>query len=169
MLDIEYVPSPDAVVEKMLEVANLDERDVLYDLGCGDGRLVIEAARQYGARAVGFDLDPQRVAEARANVLAADVGALVRIEQADLFTVDLQPASVVMLYLAPNINVRLVPQLQRLAPGSRVISHDYSIAGFEFDDLWVVVAENHRLPGRMREHAVLKWITPLERSAPGDE
>lgn len=168
VLDIEYVPSPRLVVDKMLEVANLDERDVLYDLGCGDGRLVIEAARQYGARAFGFDLDPQRIAEARHNVTAAGLDDLVRIEQADIFTVDLRPATVVTLYLLPSINVRLVPQLAALAPGSRIVSHDYDITGFEFDDLWVVVDENHRMHPKLREHAVLKWTTPLERSPPGD-
>ena len=168
VLDIEYVPTPGPVVDKMLEVANLDERDVLYDLGCGDGRMVIETARQYGARAVGFDLDPQRLAEARNNVAAAGVDGLVRIEHANIFTVDLRPATVVTLYLLPSINVRLVPQLQAMAAGARIISHDYDITGFEFDDLWVVVAENHRKHPRLREHAVLKWTTPLERTRPGE-
>jgi SAM-dependent methyltransferase len=127
--DILYVPTPEAVVSRMLEVARVGPADLVYDLGCGDGRIVIEAARRYGAHAVGFDIDPALVAEARRNVNAAGVQQLVRIEQHDIFELDLSPASVVALYLLPELNVRLLPQLRRLRPGSRVVSHDFDIAG----------------------------------------
>lgn len=162
VLDIEFVPTPHVIVAKMLEVANLRDHDVVYDLGCGDGRLVIEAARQYGARAVGFDLDPVRIAEARANVRDAGLDDLVTIEHRDLFTVDLRPASVVTLYLLPDLNVRLVPQLRQLAPGSRIISHDFAMAGIEYDEVWTIVAEHYRPRPKERDHHVFKWTTPLE-------
>lgn len=127
--DVLYVPTPEAVVDRMLELARVGRDDVVYDLGCGDGRIVIAAARRYGARAVGFDIDPTRVAEARRNVAAAGVEHLVSIEQRDVFELDLTPATVVALYLLPELNVRLLPQLERLRPGSRVVSHDFDIAG----------------------------------------
>jgi ribosomal protein L11 methylase PrmA len=113
----------------MLELARVSRDDLVYDLGCGDGRIVIAAARRYGARAIGFDIDPARVAEARRNVAAAGLERLVRIEQRDIFELDLTPASVVTLYLLPELNVRLLPQLEQLRPGSRVVSHDFDIEG----------------------------------------
>ena len=127
--DVLYVPTPQSIVDKMLELARVERDDVVYDLGCGDGRIVVTAARRYGARAVGFDIDPVRVAEARANVRENGVEQLVTIEQKDIFTLDLSPASVVTLYLLPSLNVQLIPQLQRMKPGSRVVSHDFDIMG----------------------------------------
>lgn len=161
LLDIEYVPTPPAVLDQMLEAADLDDGDLVYDLGCGDGRVVIEAARRYGARGVGIDLDPLRVAEARSNVARAGVGDLVAIEHADIFGVDLRPASVVTLYLLPDLNVRLLPQLRQLDDGARVISHDFPIAGVDYDEIWTIVTEHHRPRPKLREHYVLKWIAPL--------
>lgn len=160
-LDIEYVPTPYVIVEKMLEAANLREDDVLYDLGCGDGRLVIGAARDWGARAVGFDLDPARLAEARANVLAAGVEDLVEIYEANLLHVDLSPASVVTMYLSPELNLALLPALRMLAPGSRVISHDFLIGEIDPDELWTIVAEHFKPRPKEREHHVLRWTAPL--------
>jgi SAM-dependent methyltransferase len=162
---VEFVPTPPSVVDKMLEVANLGERDLVYDLGCGDGRLVVEAARNYGARGVGFDLDPARVLEARGNAEAAGVEHLVTIEHADLFTVDLRPASVLLLYLLPAVLLRLLPKFHQLAPGSRIVSHDYDIEGYDYDDAWVMMAEHHRRHPKVRQHVVLLWTTPLEPSA----
>jgi SAM-dependent methyltransferase len=164
-LDIEYVPTPDNVVVKMLEVAKVKKTDVVYDLGCGDGRLVIAAAKKYGARGVGFDLDPERIAEAKANVEKAGVGDLVTIEQKNIFDVDLSPASVVTLYLLPEINVRLIPQLEKLAPGSRIISHDFDMEGVEYERAWSLIAKHHRPPPETREHYVYKWTTPLKKNA----
>lgn len=160
-LDIEYVPTPYIVVDKMLEAANLSERDVLYDLGCGDGRVVIAAALNYGARAVGFDIDPLRLAEARANVAGVEVGDLVEIVEANLLEVDLRGATVVTLYLSPELNVQLLPALRQLAPGSRIITHDFLIGDIDPDELWTVVAEHFKPRPKEREHAVLRWTTPL--------
>lgn len=168
-LDIEFVPTPTNVVTKMLEVAEITKDDVVYDLGCGDGRLVVEAAKRYGARGVGFDLDPQRIAEARANVEKAKVGHLVTIEQKNIFEVDLSPASVVTLYLLPSINVRLIPQLEQLAPGARIISHDFDMEGVDYEDVWTLRAKHHRPPPKTRDHYVYKWRTPLKKSAPKSE
>ncbi|MBL8941721.1 MAG: 50S ribosomal protein L11 methyltransferase [Myxococcales bacterium] len=165
-LDIEYVPTPRNVVAKMLEVAAITKDDVVYDLGCGDGRLVIAAAKTYGARAVGFDLDPERVAEARANVEKAKVGHLVTILQKNIFDVDLTPATVVTLYLLPELNVRLVPQLEKLAPKARIISHDFDMTGYDPDDIWMIVAEHHRPPPKRRKHYVYLWTTPLVKLEP---
>jgi SAM-dependent methyltransferase len=164
-LDIEFVPTPDNVVRKMLGVAKITKHDVVYDLGCGDGRLVIAAAKKFGAKGVGFDLDPVRVAEARANVEKAGVGHLVTIEQKNIFDVDLSPASVVTLYLLPSINVKLIPQLDKLAPGSRIISHDFGMEGVEYDDVWTIVAKHHRPPPATRDHYVYKWTAPLKKVA----
>src|SRR5512137_2482912 len=127
--DVIYVPTPQSVVDKMLEMAEVRKGDVVYDLGCGDGRIVVTAAKKYGVKAVGFDIDPQRVKEARENVRANQVEHLVTIREADVFTLDLREASVVTLYLLPQLNVRLLPQLAQLKPGSRIVSHDFDMKG----------------------------------------
>jgi SAM-dependent methyltransferase len=127
-LDVPYVPTPQDVVDRMLSVARLGKGDVLYDLGCGDGRIVVSAARTYGARGVGFDLNPERIAEAQANARKAGVDRLVSFQLANLFDTDLSPASVVTLYLLPTVNVQLRPRLwQQLAVGSRVVSHAFDM------------------------------------------
>ena len=129
--DVVYVPTPQPVVNKMLELAKVKKTDVVYDLGCGDGRIVVTAAKKYGARAFGFDIDPKRIKEAQENVEKNGVGDLVTIEQKDIFELDLSPASVVTLYLLPELNVRLIPQLQKLKPGARVVSHDFDMEGVQ--------------------------------------
>jgi SAM-dependent methyltransferase len=121
-----YVESPEAVVSAMLKLAEVTSSDLVYDLGCGDGRIVIAAARDYKAHGVGIDINPDRVEEARANAKKADVGKLVKFEVNDLFEADIHDATVVMLYLLPNLNLRLRPKLlQELKPGSRVVSHEF--------------------------------------------
>ncbi|MCZ7636457.1 MAG: methyltransferase domain-containing protein [Verrucomicrobia bacterium] len=127
--DVVFVPTPQQVVEKMLELAEVKKGDVLYDLGCGDGRIVVTAAKKYGVKAIGFDIDPKRVEESLANVKSNKVEHLVTIKQADIFTLDLREASVVTLYLLPELNVRLMPQLEKLKPGSRIVSHDFDMRG----------------------------------------
>jgi SAM-dependent methyltransferase len=164
--DIEYVPTPENVVEKMMSVAALKKDDVLYDLGCGDGRIVVTAAKRFGLRAKGFDIDPVRVAESRANAKKAGVEHLVTIEQRDIFEVDLSPATVVSLYLLPELNVRLIPQLEKLRPGSRVVSHDFDMKGVTYENVWTVMAKDHRDKTKDREHYVYLWKTPLRRAAP---
>ena len=153
--DIEYVPTPQNVVDKLLDVAKIGRDDVLYDLGCGDGRIVINAAKRFGIKAVGFDIDPKRVAESRANVKSNKVEHLVTIEQQDIFTVDLSKATVVTLYLLPELNVRLIPQLEKLKPGSRVVSHDFDMEGAEPENHWTVIARDHREPEESRALRVL--------------
>ena len=124
--DIHYVPTPDAVVEAMLDVAQVTSTDVVYDLGSGDGRIVIEAARKYGARGVGIELDAELNKQALRNAQKAGVADRVRFVQADFFKVDLSEATVVTLFLSPNINQRLQPKLKReLKPGARVVSHRF--------------------------------------------
>ena len=111
--DVIYVPTPEAVVEAMLQVANVTKNDVVYDLGCGDGRIPVTAARKYGARGVCFDIDPERIKEANANVAKNNVGNLVKVVHADLFEQDLSGASVITLYLLPSLNVKLMPKLMK--------------------------------------------------------
>jgi SAM-dependent methyltransferase len=162
--DIVYVPTPQNVVDKLLDVAKIGKDDVLYDLGCGDGRIVINAAKRFGIKAVGFDIDPKRVAESRANVKSNGVEHLVTIEQKDIFTVDLSKATVVTLYLLPELNVRLIPQLEKLKPGSRIVSHDFDMEGVEPERTWTVIARDHLEP-KNREHYVYLWKTPLQKTA----
>jgi SAM-dependent methyltransferase len=127
-LDVPYVPTPQEVVDRMLALAKVGKDDLVYDLGCGDGRIVVTAARQFGAHGVGIDLNPERIAEARANARKAGVDGRVDLRVANLFDTDLSPASVVTLYLLPNINARLRPQLwQQLRVGSRVVSHAFDM------------------------------------------
>jgi SAM-dependent methyltransferase len=123
-----YVPTPDDVVERMLAVAGVTAADLVYDLGCGDGRIVITAARKYGARGVGVDIDPERIRESQANAKAAGVEGLVRFELADAMKVDVSPATVVTLYLLSSSNLKLRPILTRqLRPGTRIVSHAFSM------------------------------------------
>lgn len=127
-LDVPYVPTPPEVVAKMLEMAEVRRGDLVYDLGCGDGRIVITAAREFGARGVGIDIDPARIVEAKANAAAAGVADRTRFEVADLFESDFSDADVVTLYLLPAINLRLRPQLWRqLKIGTRVVSHEFDM------------------------------------------
>jgi len=129
-----YLATPDHVVAAMHKLAGVTRNDVVYDLGCGDGRIVIAAAKQFGARGVGIDVNPQRIEEARANARKAGVEALVRFEAKDLFDADLKEATVVMLYLLPELNLRLRPKLiAEMKPGSRVVSHSFKIGDWKPD------------------------------------
>jgi SAM-dependent methyltransferase len=127
-----YVPTPQGVVERMLELAEVTSKDVVYDLGCGDGRIVVTAAKKYGARGVGVDIDPDRIREAKANAKEAGVESLVTFVQQDAMTVDVSPASVVTLYLLSSSNLKLRPILTKeLKPGSRIVSHAFSMGDWE--------------------------------------
>ena len=131
-LDVPYVPTPQGVVNRMLQIANVKKGDLLYDLGCGDGRMVVTAAKQFGARGVGVDLDPERIAEANVNAKRAGVANRTKFIVGDLFKTDLSEATVVTLYLLNSINLQLRPQLWRqLKPGTRVVSH-----AFDMGDEW---------------------------------
>jgi predicted RNA methylase len=130
--DVIYVPTPEEVVEAMLQVANVTKNDIVYDLGCGDGRIPVTAAKKYGARGVGIDIDPQRIKEANENVEKNGVGDRVKIVQGDLFQQDLSPATVVTLYLLPSLNVKLMPKLMKeLKPGTRVVSHAFDMGDWK--------------------------------------
>jgi ribosomal protein L11 methylase PrmA len=129
------VPTPPEVVDAMLKTARVTNNDLLYDLGCGDGRIVIAAAKEYGARGVGIDIDPTRIKEAEANAAAAGVAGRVKFIQADLFETDLRPATVVTLYLLESLNLKLQPKLvTELMPGTRVVSHAFSMGPWTPDE-----------------------------------
>ena len=131
-LDVPYVPTRPEVVAAMLKLANVSSKDVVYDLGCGDGRIVITAAKQYGATGKGIDIDPERIAEAKANAQKAGVADKVRFAVGDLFKSDFSPASVVTLYLLPAINLKLRPQLlKQLKPGTRIVSHAFDMGDWK--------------------------------------
>jgi len=152
--DVIFVPTPHEVVAEMLRLADLDSTDVLYDLGCGDGRIPIAAAKLYGARAVGVDIDPQRVKEALENVQKEGVADLVRIVEGDLFETDLREATAVTLYLMTDVNLRLRPKLLReLKPGTPVVSHAFSMGDWAPE-------EQIQVQGPERLHIVYKWHVP---------
>ncbi|MBU0554878.1 MAG: class I SAM-dependent methyltransferase [Alphaproteobacteria bacterium] len=130
--DVIYVPTPHAVVDAMLEMANVRDGDVLYDLGSGDGRIPIAAAKKYDVRAVGIDIDPQRIREARANAQEAGVTDEVTFRQEDLFKTDFSDATVVTLYLLDRLNEKLRPRLlAELKPGTRIVSHAFQMGDWE--------------------------------------
>jgi SAM-dependent methyltransferase len=153
-LDVPYEPTSPEVVEAMLDLAGVKAGDVVYDLGCGDGRIVVAAAKR-GARAIGVDLDPQRIAEARENARKAGVADRVELRVEDLFQTDVRDATVVMLYLWPKVNLRLRPRLvEQLRPGARVVSHSHDmgtwiperkiVAGGHPVYLWTITARAGR-------------------------
>ena len=153
--DVRYEPSPPEVVEAMLAIANVEPDDVMYDLGSGDGRIVIAAARDFGVRsAKGVDIDPERIQEARQNARKAGVADRVTFIQADLFTYDFSDADVVTLYLLPWLNIKLRPRLlDELAPGTRVVSHSHDMNDWAPDE--------HR---RVRGKDIYLWIIPAQAS-----
>lgn len=151
-LDVPYVPTPMPVVQEMLRLADLEEDDIVYDLGCGDGRILIEAAVQHGIKGYGVDIDPERIKESRQNAADAGVDHLLEFHQQDLFQTDIRDASVVMLYLLPSVNIKLRPKLlKELRPGTRIISHDFDMNEWLPDKTSEVMAE-----GKM--HTVYYWV-----------
>jgi len=152
--EVPYVPTPTEVVEEMLRVAKVGKNDVVYDLGCGDGRIVITAAQKYGARGVGVDINPERIKECNENAKKAGVTDRVKFIQGDLFQTNFSEATVVTLYLLPAVNLRLRPKLlSELKPGSRVVSH-----AFDMGD-W---APNRiiKVQGNETERTVYYWVIP---------
>jgi len=131
--DVVYVPTPQSVVEAMLELARPGPSDLVFDLGCGDGRIVVTAARKYGARGVCVDIDPARIAEAQENARSAGVLGRVQIIQGDLFELDLAPATIISLYLLPDLNMMLRPKLQKLKRGTRIVSHAFDMGDWAPD------------------------------------
>lgn len=152
--DVPYVPTPEEVVVRMLELAKVQKNDVLYDLGSGDGRIVITAAQKYGTRGTGIDINPERIREANANAQKAGVTNLVQFRQQDLFKTDLSDATVVTLYLLPDINLKLRPQLFRqLKPGTRIVSHDFDMGEWKPERVVQVQGPN-------RQHTLYYWVVP---------
>jgi uncharacterized protein (TIGR03000 family) len=156
--EIVYVPTPQRVVDKMLEMAKLTKDDVVFDLGCGDGRVVVTAAEKYGARGVGIDIDPARIKQALANVEKAGVAKLVEIRQGDALKVpDLARATVVMTYMLPEFMEKLKLILKNtLKPGTRVVAHDYAVPGWE-------PLERATVPGGTRIHAHTLYLWRIEK------
>jgi len=161
-LDVPYVQTPYAVVEEMLELAKVGPADMVYDLGCGDGRIVIAAAEKFGARGVGIDIDPRRIAEANEAARRAGVAARVRFAVQDLFQTDFSEASVVMLYLYPELNARLRPKfLAELKPGSRIVSHQFPMGDWApLKSLQVTPGDREQWTTGDRDHWIHLWIVP---------
>jgi precorrin-6B methylase 2 len=141
-----HVPTPPVIVAKMLEVARLHKDDLLYDLGCGDGRIVIAAAKDYGCRAVGYDIDERKVQQSKENVKSHRVERLVRIEHKDIFLLDLREATVITLYLLPEMNMKLLPQLEMLKDGSRIVCHEFALKDVQHDRLITITTQPDGVP-----------------------
>ena len=151
--DVIFVPTPQDVVDEMLRLAGVHKGDVLYDLGCGDGRIPVTAAKRYGIRAVGIDIDPERIREANENAKRAGVTGLVTFRQENLFTADFREASVVTLYLLPELNLKLEPRLlAELKPGTRIVSHEFDMGDWKPD-------KQLELNGRV----IYLWRVPARR------
>ena len=131
--DVVFVPTPEAVIDEMFRLAKVSGKDVLYDLGSGDGRIPITAARRFGTRGLGIDIDPQRIEDANRNAQLAGVTDKVRFVLGDLFELDLAPATVITLYLLPALNLKLRPKLFKLVPGTRIVSHDFDMGDWKPD------------------------------------
>jgi trans-aconitate methyltransferase len=152
--EVPFVPTHEKVVDEMLKVAKVGKNDVLYDLGSGDGRIPITAAKRWGTRGVGVDIDPKRIEEARENATKAGVADKVKFMQQDLFETNIKDATVVTLYLLPDVNLRLRPKLLAdLKPGTRVVSHNYDMGDWKPQQTITV-----KLPDG--EHTVYYWVVP---------
>jgi SAM-dependent methyltransferase len=155
--DVPYVPTTEAAVQAMLKLADVKKTDVVYDLGCGDGRIVITAAKSLGARGVGIDINPVRIGEAKENARKAGVEKLVRFEENDLFEADIHEATVVTLFLLPHINLKLRPKLlQDLKPGTRIVSNTFDMGDWK-PEKEAIVPETD---ADSYSHKLYFWIVP---------
>lgn len=157
--DCVYVPTPHDIVEKMLEMVKVKKEDVVYDLGCGDGRIVVQAAKKRGCRGVGFEIVPELAKQARDNAKQNGVEKLVTIKEEDLFEADLSEATVLPMYLLPSMLAKLKPKLAKLKDGTRIISHDYQIKGVEPDE---IVKLDSKETGA--EHWLILYTLPFKES-----
>ncbi len=153
-LDVPYVPTNQKVVDAMLKLAKVTKSDVVYDLGCGDGRIVISAAKDYGATGVGVDIDPQRIREANENAEKAGVTNKVKFVEDDLFKMDFSKATVVTLYLLPEVNLKLRPKLLALKPGTRIVSHAFDMGDWKPEQTLNVEGST-----------IYFWTVPAKKSA----
>jgi hypothetical protein len=158
--EVPYIQTPSNVVDAMLAIADVGPKDFVVDLGSGDGRIVIAAAKQYGARGLGIDYDPTLIAESRANAALAGVSDRVRFLQQDIFVADFRDATVVTMYLLPEVNLEIRPQvLFGLRPGTRVVSHDWDMGEWEPDRRMVVPAPG-KIVGLKKESTIHLWVVP---------
>jgi SAM-dependent methyltransferase len=157
-LDVPYVPTTEQAVQAMLKLADVQKTDVVYDLGCGDGRIVIAAAKDFGARGVGVDIDPRRIAEAKENARKAGVEDRVRFEEGDLFNADIHEATVVTLFLLSSVNEKLRPKLiQDLKPGTRVVSNTFRMGDWKPEkDVTLAPSEG----SSFLSHNLYLWTVP---------
>lgn len=155
-LDTPYVSTPQNVVDAMLDMATIGPRDTLLDLGSGDGRIVITAARRFGIRGTGIEIDPRLNERARANAAAAGVADKVRFVEQDLFTTDLSVASVITIYLLPAVNLKLRPALQKLKPGTRIVTHDWDMGDWT-PDRAITVDAPEKKTGIAKSSKLMLW------------
>lgn len=152
--EVPFVPTPETVVEEMLRMADVKKDDVLYDLGCGDGRIIVTAAREFGTRGVGVDVNPERIKESTALARDAGVSDRVKFIEGNIFDTDLREATVVTLYLLPRVNLRLRPKLlDELKPGTRIVSHNYDMGDWKPEKV-------RRMQGPRGEHTIFYWVVP---------
>lgn len=156
--DVPYVPTDERVVAEMLKVANVKKSDVLYDLGSGDGRIVITAAKKFGTRGTGIELLPALVQEARENARKARVSKLVKFVEGDIFEANISDATVVTLYLLPAVNMKLRPKLLELRPGTRIVSHNYDLGDW-------MPEKTIRINLADGEHTVFYWVVPPRKKS----
>lgn len=157
--DVPYIPTTETAVKAMLELAEVKRTDIVYDLGCGDGRIVIAAAKSYGARGVGIDIDPALIREAKKNARQAGVEHSVEFREQDLFQANFRDATVVTLFLLPAVNKRLLPQLEALKPGTRVVSNTFEIGGWK-PVREMVVKDDPDDDYYFGSHRLFLWIVP---------
>jgi tRNA G37 N-methylase Trm5 len=155
--DVPFVPTDETIVTEMLKVANVKKGDVLYDLGSGDGRIVIAAAKRFGTRGTGIELVPELVREAQENARQAGVSGLAKFVQGDIFEADFSEATVVTMYLLPAVNMQLRPKLLALKPGTRIVSHNYDLGDWKPEKTIRVVLDDG-------EHFVFFWVVPPRKS-----
>ena len=157
-IDVPYVPTTEGAVKAMLKLADVKNSDIVYDLGCGDGRIVIAAAKEYGAHGVGIDINPERIQEAEGNARNAGVEKLVRFEENDLFEADIHGASVVTLFLLSSVNLKLRPKLLKdLKPGTRIVSNTFDMGDWKPDKELTL---DNSLDEEGLSHKFFLWIVP---------
>jgi ribosomal protein L11 methylase PrmA len=156
--DVVYVGTPYDLISKMLQMAQVKKDDVVFDLGCGDARMLVLAAQKYGCRGEGYELDPERVKASLDNVARNHLEKLIKIIQADIFTVDLSKADVIPLYLLPDMNRKLLPQFEKMKPGSRIVCHDYDLEGIVADKTIHIISNEDNA-----DHTLSLYTTPLKR------
>ncbi len=156
-----HVPTPMDVVARMLKEVSVTESDLLYDLGCGDGRIVVAAAKTYGCRCVGYDISKRKVAQSRDSIKENGLEKLARAELQDIFAIDLSEATVITLYLLPELNEKLIPQFSKLKDGSRIVAHEFPIEGIQYDRQIKMKSQGDNVPRK-----IFVYTTPLKKMNP---